>query len=386
MQTSVTQSLQIKPILDAVMDGRALSPDEALFLLSLDKPGDLAALQQAAGELARRQVSQPTQPTFSCSLFLTNLCELQPQIYPYPKQPGQPGVFVLGIDEIDAVLETCQRQEQPHLSISGGGFWSTLRPPGFEKPTLMKTYARLLEYIREKCPFLYLSGFSPDEVEFLSIVTGYSPRYILEFLKDHGIQELRGGPLGLLVTSVRRQISPKLMPVKEWLELVRLAANLQMPTRLEVDLGHLEKMSERVQHLVRVREFLAADKHAEGLSVFTGVAPYMLIRNPSKQQHWEGARHAAPKERSKWLAVSRLFLGEHLPVQGVFWCDDATDPLEEAAEGLRWGASQIGETDALSRQAFLMGAQPASWLLPQLNREEMVARQKVFFDITPDNH
>lgn len=372
MKTSpLDRPLHTASILDAATDGRALTTQEAVHLLELDNSEDLQSLRQAAFEVCGRQTAKPLPAAFGYSLFLTNLCELEPIIYPYPKQPGETGAFILNIDEIDAVLELCQTRDNPHLTVSGGGFWPTLRIPGLEKPNVLKTYAHLLAHIREKCPTAQVSGFSPDEVDFLSVVSDHKPQYILELLKDHGLKTLESHQVGLLVNRVRKQTSPKLMTVKDWLDIAKLAAKLEISIKLKSEIGHLETLQERVQHLEAIRIFL--EKHATkyaaktDFKVFQSLSPQLLEHNPNTREEWAGAKFSASIDRFKWLAVSRLFLGEIIPLQQSFWQTESTDPSDEAKAGLEWGANTLGRTDALSYSHFLLGSQPKSWLFSQLN-------------------
>ena len=60
--------------------------------------------------------------------------------------------------------------------------------------------------------------------------------------------------------------------------------------------------------------------------------------------------HVRHTDRLKLTAVMRLFLGECIPHQQVFWQPKGE---REAQEALEWGANGLGSTDALSYQAFL---------------------------------
>lgn len=375
------KKLHAPSLIERALEGQALSVREVRHLLDTTDADDLEHLKQAARDLAERQTKTPLLPAFSCSLFLTNLCELQSTLYPYPKQPGQAGAYTLTIDEIDAVLEHCQRHEHPHLRLSSGGFWPALIIPGLEKPTLLKTWGNLFNHIREKSPGLVLSGFSPDEVEFLSIVSDRNPGYILEFLKDHGLTALCGYQTGLLVNSVRQKISPKLQTVKDWLKIVRLAAKLGLPSWLFTELGHMETQQDRAEHLLGVRNFLQQEAERSETPIFAGLAPILLKNNPRTQPQWPGHKITSVRDREKWLALSRLLLGWWIPVQQPFWMADASDPLDEAMEGLTWGANTLGDTDVLAHPSFLLDVHPKNRLFPPYTQTELRQAQAQVFDI-----
>lgn len=360
--------LNLNAIADSVLDGGKLSTDEALFLLELKSSDDLRLLQQVAQEMMRqhtRPVSYPIESRYA--LILTNRCELKPSIYPYWGLKNEAGYFTLTIDDIDAVLEACRNEHSQKidgLSITGGGFSSTLQIPGMEKPTVLKTYQALMQYVLEKAPSLHISGFSPDEIDFLSVLSSRSPRYILDLLKDYGLKRLESYQIGILSDSVRQKISPKLTTVKHWFEIASHAHRIGLPIHITSQLGHLENLKQRLQHLERIQTF--AQRYPESIYALT---PQLLEINPKRQNEWPAL--VQPADRMKWLAVQRVFLGSEIPNQQSFWQVSAQSPQNEAQEGLTWGASSIGATHSLAYSSFLLGSHPESWLLPQLDWEEL---------------
>jgi FO synthase subunit 2 len=341
-------------ILDTVEDGRELSAGDALQLLRIQKEDDMALLREAADATRKRQRGDAIGTNAGCSLFLTSLDEMAPAIYSYPRRPGDTGAWTLSIDEIDACLELAGYRNLTQITVSSGGFWPYLQIPGLEAPTLLKTYAKVLAHIREKAPTLTITGFSPDEVDFLRIISDRSERYVLELLKDQGLQVLDGHGAEILVDAVRRKVSPKKAKVKRWLEIVATAHSLAVPTVLKIEAGHFETLQQRVQHLERAREFLKKQPGAFSMLVpqmWTGKAPEEA-RNEGRNS-MPGAACRTHQDQLRLIAVSRLFLGELLPTQQVFWQPDGA---EQAKEGLQWGADFLGSTDSLSYHAFLAGS------------------------------
>jgi FO synthase subunit 2 len=332
--------LNTSSILDAVTDGRMLSPVEALHLLKISKDEDLASLRQAADEVRQRQVGDAVFYASASSLYLTNYCELAPALYDYPRLPGDPNGFVLSIDGIDAILERSVAQKIQQLYVSGGGYWSPLVIPGLEEPTVIKTYARVMSHIREHAPGLELTGFSPDEVEFLCIVSNRDEHYVLEMLKDLGLRVLGGNGVDVLVDSVRQAISPKKATVKRWLEIVTAAKAQGLLVQARLEAGPVETLQQRVAHL--------------SIPTFCGIIPQMWTRLPSALMSPDSVKpQVSPEDRLKLTAVLRLFLGEALPDQQVFW---QANGACEAQDALLWGANGLGSTNVLADLAFLSGS------------------------------
>lgn len=344
--------LNTRTILDAALDGQALTATEALHLLQLTEQEDLHRLQEAANERRTQQVGDTVYYTTGASLYFTNLCELEPVLYPYPHKPGDDHTYTLTIDDIDACLEEASRQQLQRLSLSAGGYWPYLQIPGLETPNILKTYARLVSYVREKVPTIYIAGFSPDEVDFLAVLSDRTETYILEMLMDQGLQSLGSNAVGILADPVRQALSSKLATVKRWLEITTSAARLELPITANIETGPLETLAERIQHLGHLKTF----QHRH-LNAFLSMQPHMWSRLPVKPvRTMPGLPHCTHIDRLKLTAVMRLWLGENIPDQAVFWQPNAETEVQEA---LQWGANSLGSTDILSYRAFLSGSRAA---------------------------
>jgi FO synthase subunit 2 len=367
---TTVNALNTRAILEASLEDRELSPVEALHLLCLDKPEELAALREAADALRERQVGDEVLYTTGTSLFLTNLCEMAPALYPYPKTPGQDHIRTLTIDDLDACLELAAHRRLEQLYVSGGGFWPYLQVPGLEAPNILKTCANVLGYVHERMPQLAVQGFSPDEVDFLCIVSDRDAHYVLELLRDHGLQTLGGNGAEILVDTVRQTISPRKATVKRWFEIAATAHTLDMPVMARLEAGPLETLPQRVAHLEAIRAFLKRHPGA-----FSAWVPHMWTRQPAQPGLTLAAPpHGSPSDRFKLVAVARLFLGTMLPTQQVFrpLGNKGTDALEESQEGLQWGANHFGGTDALAYPAFLAGSREPN-LLSEADLQRLIA-------------
>ncbi len=344
------KGLNTTAILEAAQEGKSLSAVEALHLLGLMRDEELAALREAADAVRSRQVGDVVSYGHACSIYFTNFCEMAPALYPYPRLPGDAGGFVLSIDDIDAILERALSQGITQLALSGGGFWSALSIPGLEAPTALKAYARVLSYVRGVAPALELNGFSPDEIEFLSIVSDRSVSYVLELFQDLGLRQLGAAGIEILDDRLRYQISPKKATVQRWFEIVSVARKLNLPVLAKLEAGPLETALQRAAHLDRLRNFLQANRE-ESPWRFESLVPQHWTHRPDKLTHPKSPRPlVASVDRLKLTAVSRLFLGELLPQQQVCWMPGGS---HEAQEALQWGANSLGATNALDYLNFL---------------------------------
>lgn len=348
-QTALSRSMQETAYfaLDAVEDGQPLNASQALALLSLPALSDCARLRFAADSLKTSQVSPEIAYSTGQSLFLTNICEMTPALYSYPVQPGSSSAYCLSIDDIDAVLQAATSQQSQWLTVSGGGFHSQIIIPGLEAPTVLKTYLRVLSHIQDQAPSCRVRGFSPDEIAFLSVVSNRSEAYILDCLKDHGLQVLEGFGAEILVDAHRARIAPKKLTVKAWLSIVAQAHERGIPTVARLEAGPLENWEQRVAHLILLRAFQETHPGAfQRLTIQMWAHPaHLPVAGPQ-------AGLIAEVEALKLVAVTRLWLGEQIPQIQLAWMPERPETTQQAFE---WGASHAGSNDDWVYAHFLRG-------------------------------
>ena len=363
------KKLHTGDILSALLDGRELGAAETTHLLKIDADSELLQLRQAADELRQRQSGEEVPYASQLSILLTNHCELDQMLHEYPREPGQKGAFILSIDDIDERLERARTRQVDQVYLSNGGFWADLQIPGFESASQFKMWSRLLDHIRERHPLLTLTGFSPDEIEFLRIIFDRDASYVLEWLKDKGLKGLGGQRTAILDDKVRNKISPKLARVKTWTDIAKAAAKREIPLTASIGYGHFETHAQQAAHLIKLRNFQR--KHPGAFTLLTpqpyqskggkaseaaiSPAPSGRPRNAIQPDPVISAIGTDPKARRRMQAVCRLVLGADIPQQQVTWVLDDAAP-QQAQESLQWGASHFGTTDALAWPAFLAGS------------------------------
>lgn len=335
--SSITRSTD--DILKRLLDGGTLPPEDAVFLLEKTaEQGEqsLYALQECVATVKKRQKASEKNAIADVPLYLTNMCEMQPVVYSYPRPEDAKDAFILTIDDIDARIEAGLDRGADTVFIHGG-FWSAMRIPGLEAPTVLKTHERLLKHMERHYPRLNVTGYSPDEIDFLRIVSDKSSRYILESFYDKGLRELSGYGADILKDQIRKQVSPKKMPVKDWLKTAAIARKTGLTVTATMTFGHKDNMADRVDHLDVLRDFLARNPGA-----FSRFIPQAM-----------NASLMPSEERLAMIAVIRLFLGEILHDQSVCAHPDLTG---EFGAALEFGANHRGAPSDWADTAFLLGS------------------------------
>ncbi len=360
-QTAISRSIRERAsvALDAVEEGQSLTASQALALLALPSTSDCARLRWVADARKTHQVGGGIAYETGQSLFLTNICEMAPALYPYPARMGSSHAYVVSIDTIDDVLQAAKSGQSRWLNLSGGGFHSQLVIPGLEAPTVLKTCLRVLNHIQEQAPFCRVRGFSPDEIAFLAVVSNRSEAYILDCLKDHGLSVLEGFGAEILEDAHRARVAPKKLTVKRWLEIVALAHRRGLPTMARLEAGPLENWEQRVAHLLQLRAFQ---------DIHPGAFQRLLIQLWPKPSHQPmpgpQAGLIAELDALKLVSVARLLLGSQIPHIQLGWVPERLAMSQHAFE---WGASHAGSTDDLVYAHFLRGLpQGAGWTEAEL--------------------
>ena len=304
---------------------RRVSADEALALLAED---DLPDLAQRADAVTRRLHPEPYR-TFAIdrNVNFSNLCECRCRFCAFWRGPGDAGAYVLDEAALFAKIEEAVGLGATHI-LGQGGLW-----PEFD----LEYYEALLRRVRARFD-VRLHCFSPPEIQYLARRAGLPVRTVLERLCAAGLDSLPGGGAEILVDRVRRLISPRKCTAEEWLDVMRAAHALGMPTSATMVFGHVETPAERVEHLARLRDL--QDETGGFLSFIAW--PYQaantaLAAGGDLGPDW---RPAGAAEYLRLVAVARLFL-DNIPNIQASW---VTMGPRIGQVALVFGANDLGST------------------------------------------
>ena len=296
-------------------EGQRLSAPEAVALLAEAELGPLGVLAHRR----RLQAVPGNLGTFIIdrNLSSTNVCEAGCKFCAFHVAPGSGKGFCLTADEIlKQVVESVDRGATQVL-IQGG-----------LNPNLDLTfYERLFTAIKQQVE-VCVHSLSPTEITYLARKSGLSLRDTLERLRRAGLDSLPGGGAEILVDTVRQQVSPKKITTDEWLAVMEVAQEMGMKTTATMVYGLGETPSQRVEHLLRIRDL--QDKTGG----FTAFIPWSF--QPNKTQ-W--AQHPATgPDYLRMVALARLFLDNIEHVQAG-WVTEGPDLAQLA---LVFGADDFG--------------------------------------------
>jgi cyclic dehypoxanthinyl futalosine synthase len=118
----------------------------------------------------------------------------------------------------------------------------------------LEFYCSLFEELKSRYPALKLHALGPPEIAHIARIEKKSYRFVLEELIKSGLDSLPGAGAEILSDRVRKQLSPAKPDVKAWLDVMHEAHVLNLPTSATMMFGHIETLSERIAHLLMIRE------------------------------------------------------------------------------------------------------------------------------------
>jgi 7,8-didemethyl-8-hydroxy-5-deazariboflavin synthase CofH subunit len=218
-------------------------------------------------------------------------------------------------------------------------------------------YRDILRAIKRALPEMHIHAFSPMEISNGVERTGLPLREYLAMLKSEGLGSIPGTAAEILDDAVRAEISPNKLPVARWVEIIRTAHALGIPTTSTMMYGHLESPAHRVRHILLLRQI---QKETRG---FTEFVPLGFIHTNTRLYRAGGA-HAGATHREHLVvhALARLLLQGSIPNIQVSWVKMG---FEASLACLQAGANDFSGTlmeESISKSA---GAAFGEYVAPE---------------------
>lgn len=294
-------------LLEKALQGEFLSVEEGVILYH-EAPLPLLA---AYAHQMRLQIKADTPDIVTWQIDrnvnTTNICVANCKFCNFFRPPGHPEGYVT--DD-----ETYRRKIEETLALGG----DQLLLQGGHHPDLgIAYYEALFRKLKSWYPHLRLHALSPSEIVHICEKDNISYEEALVRLRAAGLDSLPGAGAEILVDRVRRLISAGKCTADQWLEVMRTAHRLNIPTSATMMFGHIETVEERMIHLVRIRT-LQAEK-PEGTYGFTAFILWPFQQKGTKLKRIRKNLSATqPSEYIRMLAISRLML-PNIPNIQVSW-------------------------------------------------------------------
>ncbi len=310
-----------KAILETAVHREELSAIEALMLMQ-ESETLLPHLLKAADQLNQRINGAHVTYVRSKQITITNVCRAECSFCPFWKKKAQRGAFTLTPGEALRQIRDAGAVRQIELQ---GGLNPDLQLP---------YYVNLLRAIKDEHPNLHVHGLSPSEIHFLAKRSRTPAVDILRRLRDAGLDSLTGDSADILNDKVRKKVSSDKLRTHDWVEIIRQAHRLGMPTTATMLFGHIEDEIQLSEHLDIVKNL---QRETGGIMAFEPI-PYLphgteLARD--KRCH----PPKGPEHLLKIVSIARIFFARTLTTIQVDWTKMG---WETAALALGAGANDLG--------------------------------------------
>src|SRR5215471_8104642 len=341
-------SSEVRAILDRALEGHEISWQEGLRLCQTDGI-DFQALIVAADELRRRQVGEVVTYVINRNVNFTNVCVKHCGFCAFSRSYRNEQGYFLPLDEIVRRAIEAVDMGATELCMQAG------LPPDMDGDF----YLELTREVKRVLPDLHLHAFSPEEILYGATRSGATVRDYLSSLKSAGLGSIPGTSAEILDQEIRDLISPGRISVKQWIDVIKTAHSLGIPTTSTIMYGHLETPMHWVKHMNLLRDI---QHETRG---FTEFVPLSMVHQEAPMYHHRLAPNLRPgpsgNEVVKMHAVARLMLGTTIKNIQSSWVKEGPKLAQYL---LSAGANDVGGTLMNESISTSAGAQYGQLLQP----------------------
>jgi aminodeoxyfutalosine synthase len=332
MTDALFAQTDLDDIAGKVMAGTRLCAEDGLRLM---RSPHLAAVGALANRVRERLHGDRTYFIVNRHINYTNVCVNGCRFCAFSRRDGQPGGYVLSVDE-------CLRRAESFR----GGRVSEFHLVGGCHPALdLEYYTAMLAALQSRFPTVHLQALTAVEIAHIADRGRISVRECLVRLREAGLGSLPGGGAEIFSERVRRELCPRKLSGEQWLEVMRTAHSLGIRSNCTMLYGHIEREDEIIDHLLRLRSL------QDETGGFLSFIP--LAFHPHNTELDGALPGPSAAHKLRVFAVSRLVL-DNVPHMKVFWIMVG---LKLAQIALAFGADDVDGTVAEERITHAAGAE-----------------------------
>ena len=310
--------MKLLGIIDRALAGKPLEVSEALLLyekLNLTELGHLAQV------LKNQCVPNPQIVTYIIdrNVNYTNICNADCLFCAFYKKPGSKEGYVLSNEEFDQKISETLANGGDQILLQGG-----------HNPDLgIEYYESLFRRIKKKFP-IKLHALSPPEIFHICEKNNLGFQEVLVRLKEAGLDSIPGGGAEILVDQVRKRLIRHKVNSENWLNIMKIAHEMGIPTTATMMFGHIETLEDRIIHMLKLEQLQSKTNG------FTAFIPWPFQKTNTPMEKGDFKIHS--NEYLKTLALARIIMPHFVNLQVSF----VTLGKETATLGLFFGANDYG--------------------------------------------
>ncbi len=294
--------MKVANILEKGLQRQALSKAEAMVLY---QEAALADLIYIANEI-RKQLHPGNTVTWIIdrNVNITNVCVSQCKFCNFCTTKKGANAYITTTEEYILKIDEMIALGGSQLLLQGG-----------MHPDLgLDFYTELFSTLKKLYPKLKLHALGPPEIVYLSKKEKQSYEYILQKLTNAGLDSLPGAGAEILSDRVRKLISPAKCSAVEWLDVMRVAHKMNLPTSATMMFGHIETVEERIDHLLAIRQ--VQSEKPEGSHGFISFIPWPFQHQNTVLKTKQGVENSImANEYVRFIAIARIVLNNIVNLQ-----------------------------------------------------------------------
>jgi len=322
--------MPVAELLESAANGGRLSLDEGVVLYREAPLHDLGAAAHR-----RRLHLYPTNEVsyvIDTTINYTNVCDVHCSFCAFFRPEGHHEGYTMTHEQVLARVRYAADQGATQIMIQGG-----VNP---EIP--LRYYVELFEAVSREFPGVDIHSLSTSEICGIAKREQMAVKDVLVTLRAAGLKSLPGAGAEILVERVRKRISARKIDDDRWIEVMRIAQSLGMPTTATMMFGSVETDAERVLHLDVIRRL------QDETGGFTAFIPWYYV---PFNTYLKG-REASGLEYLRVLAISRLYLDNVAHLQSSW----LTPGIKLGQLGLLYGCDDMGGTILEEKVVTLAGS------------------------------
>lgn len=315
---------------------------------------DFHLIGLVADELRRRRVGDIVTYVVNRNINFTNVCIKQCGFCAFSRDFREEEGYFLPVDEIVRRAKEAHSLGATEVCVQAG------LPPDMDG----STYENICKAIKNEVGDIHIHGFSPEEVLYGATRSNLSIKEYLLRLKKAGVNSLPGTAAEILDQKLRDKISPGRISVNKWIEIIKTAHSIGIPSTSTIMFGHLESPEDRAKHIALIRDI---QKETGG---FTEFVPLNFIHSEApmyrEKLHCGIKNGADGREVLLMHAISRIMLNNYIDNIQTSWVKEGTGMAQLT---LSWGANDFGGTLINESISTAAGAGHGQLLKPKRIRE-----------------
>jgi len=290
--------------------------EDAVFLAA-----NPSYLFQLANELRKEQKGDIATYVSNRNINFTNVCVGNCKFCAFREEKERG--YLLSMDAVLSKVEEAVNNDATEICIQGG-----LHPD-----LTLPDYCRIVEEIKSNFN-VHIHAFSPMEIYHVARNSGMSEEEVLKELKKAGLGSVPGTAAEILDDSIREIICPKKIKTARWVEIIKIAHRLGIPSTSTIMYGHIESLEDRIEHIFKIREI---QKETGG---FTEFVPLKFMRKNNELGRMVN-REVSFLENATVHALSRVILHPYCVNVQASWVKLG---VADAQRMLHFGVNDLGGT------------------------------------------